>query len=235
MASRKAKDQTVASLDLAANNDSVLGEVKDLAQKLLVACEGIDDADLRKQAELDIVGIFQSRRQSYLIPVPEGTFYEIQDNIQALLDTIDGLDEGSEERKSAEADLALWFESEVRKVDAIAAYIDFTKAQAELAKKGAERYSKQAETWKNREQRTRDMVKRIMIQFGLPSLPGRMATFSLRPSQGSLVITDEALIPSEFIQYSQSIKRDEVKAAIKAGRDVDGADISMGDMTLYIT
>jgi hypothetical protein len=214
---------------------TALGEINDLAHKLLEACEQIPDAALRKRAEMEIVGVFAARHEPTMLDIPKGSFYEIQDNIQALIDTVEGMDEGTPQRAEAEQELAGWFEAEVRKVDAIAGYIDFCASNAALAKKGAERFSKQAEAWRNREQRTRDTAQMVMEKFNLPKIPGRMATFSLSPTQPSVIITNEAEIPAHFKEYAVSIKKDEIKKAIKAGEDVPGADLSMGGVTLRIT
>ncbi len=74
----------------------------------------------------------------------------------------------------------------------------------------------------------------LIRRFGDKKLEGRTATFMLRAVPPSVVITDEAAIPEEFKRTTVSVSIDKVaiKKAISGGRDVEGADLSMGRQTL---
>ena len=61
-----------------------------------------------------------------------------------------------------------------------------------------------------------------------------LASFSLRAVPSSVVIVDESAIPEIFKRTTVVVDIDKkgVAAAIKAGQDVPGADLSMGGKTL---
>ncbi len=167
------------------------------------------------------------------VEIPTGSLFDIQDHLQAMFDTLEMID-SPELKKEAEDEIARYFEAEVRKVDGISHYLSQCEAQQASAKAEIERLRARASAWESREERVRKYVQEVMERFGDKKLEGRTATFMLRAVPPSVVITDEAAIPEEFKRTTVSVSIDKVaiKKAISGGRDVEGADLSMGRQTL---
>jgi hypothetical protein len=165
--------------------------------------------------------------------IPSGTLIELTDHLQALFDTLEMID-SPEMKKEAEADIARYLEAEVRKVDAVAGYLAQCEAQQAAAKAEIERLRQRQALWETREERVRKYTQDVMERYELKKLEGHTATFMLRAAPPSVVITDEAAVPDEFKRTTVSITVDKraIKKAIDEGRDVDGADLSMGKQTL---
>lgn len=167
------------------------------------------------------------------VALPTGSLLEITDHLQALFDTLECID-SPELRAEAEADIARYMEAEVRKVDAVAGYLAQCEGQQLAAKAEIERLKDRMSVWENREERVRKYVQNVMERIGEKKLEGRTATFMLRAVPASVVITEEKDVPEEFKRTTVSVAIDKkaIKKAIDEGRDVPGADLSMGKQTL---
>lgn len=167
------------------------------------------------------------------VEFPIGSLAEITDHLQALFDTMEMID-SPELKKEAEADIERYLEAEVRKVDGINGYLSTCDNQQGFAKAEIERLRTRMSLWENREERVRRYVQDVMERLGLKKLEGRTATFSLRAVPASVLILDEAEVPEEFKRTTVTVSVDKkaIKKAIDEGRDVPGADLSMGKQTL---
>lgn len=167
------------------------------------------------------------------IVLPTGSLMEITDHLQALFDTVEMID-SPELKKEAEAEIQRYLESEVRKVDSINSYLNQCEAQQAAVKAEIERLRARLSVWENREERVRKYVQEVMERFGDKKLEGRTATFSLRAVPASVIILDESEIPEEFKRTTVSVTVDKkaIKKAIDDGRDIAGADLSIGKQTL---
>lgn len=166
--------------------------------------------------------------------IPSGkNLFEIEDHIEAMFNSIEMV-ESPELKAEAEAEIARYLEAEIRKVDSVAGYLAQCAAQQLAAKAEIDRLRERMNAWESRESRVREYVQRVMEQFGERKLEGRTATFMLRAVPASVVITDEAEIPEEFKRSTVTISVDKkaIKKAIDEGRDIPGADLSMGKQTL---
>lgn len=170
---------------------------------------------------------------STAVALPSGSLYELTDHLQAMFDTIEMV-ESPELKAEAEAEIARYLEAEVKKVDGISNYLSLCASQQLAAKAEIDRLRERMNAWESRESRVREYVQRVMEQFGERKLEGRTATFMLRAVPASVVITDEAEIPEEFKRSTVTISVDKkaIKKAIDEGRDIPGADLSMGKQTL---
>lgn len=167
------------------------------------------------------------------VVLPVGSLFEITDHLQAMFDTLEMI-ESPELKKEAEAEIARYLEAEVRKVDGINGYLVQCEANRGACKAEIERLKDRIAAWDAREDRVRKYTQDVMERFELKKLEGRTATFSLRSVPASVVITDEAEIPEEFKRTTITVAVDKraIKKAIDDGRDVPGADLSMGKQTL---
>lgn len=170
---------------------------------------------------------------SAVVELPTGSLAEITDHLQALFDTMEMID-SPELKKEAESEIARYLEAEVRKVDGVAGYLSTCENQQAFAKAEIERLSNRISAWKNREERVRRYVQDVMERLELKKLEGRTATFSLRAVPASVLILEEKDVPEEFKRttFTVSIDKKAIKKAIDEGRDVPGADLSMGKQTL---
>lgn len=167
------------------------------------------------------------------VALPTGTLAEITDQLQALFDTLEMI-EDPDDKRACEEEIQRYLESEVRKVDGINGYLTTCENQQEWAKQEIGRLRERIGIWESREQRVRDYVQMVMERKGEKKLEGRTATFLLRQSPAAVVITDEEEIPVEFKRTTISVTVDKraLKKAIDDGRDIPGADLSIGKNTL---
>ena len=167
------------------------------------------------------------------VAIPTGSLCEIADHLQAMFDTLEMID-SPELKAEAEAEIARYLEAEVRKVDGINAYLSTCESQQAAAKAEIDRLKVRMSTWESREQRVRDYVHTVMERIGAKKLEGNTATFTLRAAPASVVVLNEGDIPAEFKRTTVSVSVDKtaIKKAINEGRDVPGADLSIGKNTL---
>lgn len=165
------------------------------------------------------------------IELPAGTLGEVVDHLQALHDTIEMITD-PEVRREAEEEIERYIEAEVKKVDNISAYIKFCERQAAAAREDMDQLRDRARTFENRRDRIRKYVVLVMQRMGWMKLDGKTATFYLRDSEPSVVITDLALVPAKFKQIEEIPKKREIAQAIKAGEQVPGAELALGGQML---
>jgi len=152
-------------------------------------------------------------RRELLAQFPEA----LGDDEQTLIDTLDGLS---------------YFPDQVSRV---LRSINDDEALAAAAKALAAEYRERAERLTDRAKAKRTAVLRAMEAADRRKLELPEGTVSVRAGAQSVVITDEALIPNDFlIPQPAKINRHEIKAALAAGRDVPGAVLSNGAPSLAI-
>lgn len=80
----------------------------------------------------------------------------------------------------------------------------------------------------------RAVIEQAMSVAELPTaqLPGYTITLSARPAQ--MVVTDEALIPSQYFKAEPKLDRSALKEALKAGADIPGASLDNAAPSLSI-
>src|SRR5258707_8687525 len=129
------------------------------------------------------------------------SMFEIDESLEALVDAAEQEAEAnsgeiSEDIKSA---LATYAEAFGYKVDRIANYLKAQKAEAELAKREAERFQARHNAAENREKRLKQMLVWFMISRNTPKLRGPLNTVSLQAnSVPSLAIQETTHIPDSF-------------------------------------
>lgn len=86
------------------------------------------------------------------------------------------------------------------------------------------RLSKLKSIYENTASRLKDYMGYELQKNGIEKLETEIAKLSFRKSE-SLKVTDEKLIPSEFVQIKEykTVDKLAVKKAIKEGRQIDGA------------
>ena len=80
----------------------------------------------------------------------------------------------------------------------------------------------------------RDLIKRLMEIADIRKLELATGTVSVTNTSPSVVIVDEALLPSEFLRIKSEPNKTAIKDALLGGNTVTGASMSNGGTTLTI-
>lgn len=166
------------------------------------------------------------------IRVPSGTFYDITDHLQCLFDSRDMCE--PEDRAALEAEIVVYLEAEIRKVDGIAGYLAHCDAQVKFASEEIQRLQQRKNTYENRHDALKQYVIRVMEDSGKKKIEGRTSTLMLRACPAAVLVTDEKQLPAEFVVSKTTTAPDKraIKAAIEAAREVPGAELVSGMNTL---
>jgi hypothetical protein len=119
----------------------------------------------------------------------------------------------------------------------LAALIDasvWAQRRAEEARTLAAEQTERARRYERHDQRFRDLINGIMAATELRKAAGRWARAAIVRAPPSVLVTDEQLIPSEYIKIERSVRKLDLLADLKVGVVVDGAVLSNGGETLRI-
>jgi hypothetical protein len=174
-----------------------------------------------------------------LAPVAPALF-DLEQDLQALLDTEDLVDPS--QRQEFEAELAESLKASVAKRDRCAQFLIHCGLQQENCEREIARLKQRKESFERAEKRLRMYVQSVIQSLGPDAkgkpkkLEGSLATFSLRQAPGHIEVTDETKVPSDLkIQtVITSIDKREAKRRIEAGEDIPGIDLSVGGYSLVV-
>ena len=175
------------------------------------------------------------------------TLYEIHDELQAWSNSLE-LAATPEERAEIEQRISAWLQAGRDKVDSFNAYLSHLEAQTELAKKEVDRINAIRRKIERVQGELEDYAVRTMEVLGVRKLEGHTSSLALRAKPPSVLI--DGAVPFEFQRATIEIDADtyntisdrlppnsrvvwyaqraEISKAIKAGRDVPGATLSIG-------
>lgn len=161
-----------------------------------------------------------------LAVAPKLSLFQIEHELVELIEFRESA-ETDEERKAADAQIQVYVEKEVRKVDNIRSYLRHCDVMATAAKEESRLQADRAKAWTGRMDRLKASVLGIMQMIGEKKLEGRTGTLSVRGNGGqqALTITDESLVPDEFCDMTLIVpasiwKRDRTLASIAGTRSV---------------
>ena len=103
-------------------------------------------------------------------------------------------------------------------------------ACAEMAK----RYSERRSMLDARKVRLNRMLKTIMLCANEKRIPHPLATVSLRNGMESVVIRNEEDIPTQLCKVTSTPDKTEIKKQLKAGVQIEGAELVTGPQTISI-
>ncbi len=129
------------------------------------------------------------------------SMFEIDESLAALVEAAEEHAEANNGETSEEIKTALgtYVEAFGHKVDRIADYLKAQKAEADLARREAERLQARQRAAENREKRLKQMLAWFMVSRSVRQLRGALNTISLQAnSVPSLVIDAGACIPDGF-------------------------------------
>ncbi len=110
------------------------------------------------------------------------------------------------------------------KLEGCALYLKNLEAEAAAIKDEETRLAARRKTKERKAERLKEYVRDVMADHGANfRLETPKAALSLRKSE-SVAITDQALIPKEFLRVKEDVKADKaaIKKALKNGQDVQG-------------
>jgi hypothetical protein len=162
------------------------------------------------------------------------TLYQLEDDLAALVETLECAD--SEQRQELIARIE---ETELRtadKCDAMARFVSGLSHQERYADAEIERLTARRDAIKAARERLQNYILYVMHTRGLKKLEGRTSTICLRKNPDSVEITDEASIPAEYKSVKTEVtpRKNDIKAALKAGKAVAGARLRPGDDRIEI-
>lgn len=168
------------------------------------------------------------------------TLYEVEEHLQALLDT-EALVEGTEQEAQFRADLQEAIKISVEKRDRVAAFIRHCGSQVEFAKAERERLAIRQKFFERAAERMQNIVLATIKAAGTDAegkykkLEGQTVTFSARAGATSVRITDEALVPAKYktVETVVTISKVDLKKDLKVG-EVAGAELITGEPTLIV-
>ena len=129
------------------------------------------------------------------------SMFEIDESLEALVDTAEQEAEANNGEISEEIKIALatYAEAFGYKLDRIADFLKAQKAEAEVAQREAERFQARHKAAENREKRLKQMLVWFMVARNVQKLRGALNTISLQANSApSLVIQETTHIPDSF-------------------------------------
>lgn len=122
------------------------------------------------------------------------------------------------------------------KVEQILAVCKNESAYAEALKEESKRLAERAKAAENRVASMRDYVAASLETAGKKSFKAGIHQVTVRAPVESVEITDEGLLPPEYVEYVTSVKADKlaIKHQLKAGKAIPGASLKLGKPTLLI-
>ena len=93
-------------------------------------------------------------------------------------------------------------------------------------------------SWENRAGLLKKYILECLLTSGSDTIKTDLNTFTARKGSQSLVIDDEELLPDEFVEsfteVVNRVKKDELKKAIMAGTEIQGAHLETGPRALQV-
>jgi hypothetical protein len=155
------------------------------------------------------------------------SLYTLASDATTLLAVVTSDEANDEQRAQAMARLDEIGTALLAKVDRYAGFMAHLESQITLAEAEAKRLADR----KRRFQAALDWMEtnalRIMDAHGWKELDGDTVTLAVRLNPPSVVITNEDILPAEYVRITQTSAPDKlaIKAALKASEEVPGAHL----------
>ena len=113
---------------------------------------------------------------------------------------------------------------------------EIVQAQADetACKVQADIYANRASIHKSRQDSLKDSLKTVLLLTDQNKIPHTFGTVSLREGTESVVIHNEKEIPSQLCKVTVTPDKAEIKKQLKAGVQIDGAELVTGPQTISI-
>jgi hypothetical protein len=170
------------------------------------------------------------------------TLYEAEDNLLALLNSLEIAEGMAQEAEVLEEIRTAWLAA-AEKRDRVCQFLAHLEAQQEFAAAEMKRLKERKDQMERIQERLEGYVVQVIRSFGLdaknryPKLEGLTSTLSIRSCPDSVKILDESLVPLEFktVTISETVDKRAIGARLDTGASVPGADLATGKFRLVRT
>ena len=156
--------------------------------------------------------------------------WAISEELTALLDTIELTPD--EQKPEIQAEIDKFLGQQAAKVDQIAHVLAALEYEQNAAADEIERLAERKRVSAAAQKRLEQYVCRVINARGGGKLLGDTNTLSVRASD-AVVVTDETLVPAEYIAVKtvviRSVDKTAIKKALKAGTNIPGVDLEFRD------
>jgi len=158
------------------------------------------------------------------VELAKSPLWEIEEDLEALLDSLDVCPE--ELREELSQKIEVYVGKLTSKVDSIAGVLKSLEAVQENAKNEIDRLRAREKSAERAYNRLESYLLEVLRKKEGRTLKGKFNTFGIRTSE-ALVITNESLVPAQWKSVIQTvtIPKDPVKRALKQGIEVPGTAI----------
>lgn len=159
------------------------------------------------------------------------TLAVIGDDLEALFDTLDGCEDPAM-RAEIEVAIAAASQDLTHKVDSTAYLLSRWESEEARYKVEADRLYDKATTLKNRIAWRKGTILKFLKDHGQPEIAGKFNRFVIAKNPAKLNITDADAIPAKYLDVipaTMQVRNDELKAALKLGVIVPGAELTRGE------
>lgn len=111
------------------------------------------------------------------------------------------------------------------KIDGYKLFMDRLEAEAEFLEARAEEFKTAAKSLQNAYTRLKEHLKTLMISSNIDELSGNDFQFKISKTKGSVIVSNQDLLPKEYVKEILSISVDKVKISqdLNAGLTIPGA------------
>ena len=186
--------------------------------------------------------------------IPIRTLYQIEEDLAALLESVDGVSPELEQQYIADLGHAL--QSAKDKRDAIGRYLSHLENQVQAAKDEIKRLQDRKAEFEGSLERLKSYVVRVMQDTGAKKLEGSVVTLSLRKNPPAVEVADESAVPVEYktatltmagslvdrvldalsiddaVRVEWAVDKRGIRAALDVGATVEGAGYAPERYTL---
>jgi hypothetical protein len=110
------------------------------------------------------------------------------------------------------------------KLEAVALYVKQLEAEAAAVRAEEKTLAARRQAKERKAERLREYVARSMQAFGDVKLETARCALSFRKSE-TVELTDPERVPTTFVSYQPKIDKAAIRKALKAGEDVQGAEL----------
>ena len=136
--------------------------------------------------------------------------------------------------ESQKAALGEYLKGAIEKRDRLGEFLARMDAEAESIRTEEKRLAERRKGFEKIASTMKDSIHMQMVEWGIKKVEGKLFTFAIQANPASIEISDESLIPGDYIDYKPQVDRNKVKEALKAGQEVPGARLVTDKTSLRI-
>lgn len=160
-----------------------------------------------------------------------------EDEYENVANARDNLENAKEDLRIAKMIVEGYLQASADKRDRVAQFLVHCESQAALAAEEIKRLQARKSSFESKADRLKGYVRFTMEAAGVKDLKGNTATLKLRKLPDYVVIEDLDQIPNDYkrrVPESWNPDKPAIKAAIKAGYKIPGADLAIGQNKVIV-